>query len=108
MPTAAYRRISQLLATMRPLSGQRLRLPTERVLSRNFGVARVTIRKALAVLESHGWVERRRRHGTYLLGPLHCEPINRAPEQAIRIGEMEPRLRDLSEWSQMETSQAKI
>ncbi|CAN5351317.1 hypothetical protein BH10PSE4_BH10PSE4_27070 [soil metagenome] len=45
------------------------RLPTERDLSLIFGVSRPTIRKTLAVLQQDGLIARRRRVGTYALGP---------------------------------------
>ena len=42
------------------------RIPSERSLSREFGVARVTIRRALRVLESENRIRRLRGSGTYV------------------------------------------
>ena len=41
------------------------RLPSERVLAEKFYVNRMTIRRALAVLESQGMIKRRHGSGTY-------------------------------------------
>jgi GntR family transcriptional regulator len=43
-------------------------LPTEETLMRTFGVARVTVRRALADLEAEGLVQRRHGRGTFVLG----------------------------------------
>jgi GntR family transcriptional regulator len=42
------------------------RLPTENALSREFGVARETVREALSGLERDGLIVRRRRNGTFV------------------------------------------
>ena len=46
--------------------GEHDRLPTERALAQRFGVARGTVREALARLERMGMVTRRRGSGTYV------------------------------------------
>jgi GntR family transcriptional regulator len=42
-------------------------LPTEEALCEQFGVSRITVRRALQDLESEGFVERRHGRGTYVL-----------------------------------------
>ena len=44
-------------------------LPTEVELSQRFGVARSTMREAIRTLQAQGYVERRRRAGTFVLTP---------------------------------------
>jgi GntR family transcriptional regulator len=42
-------------------------LPSERELAAQLGVSRVTVRQALALLTTQGWLERRRGSGTFIL-----------------------------------------
>lgn len=44
-----------------------VKLPTERVFARRYGLARVTVRAALARLQSEGLISRRTRTGTIVL-----------------------------------------
>ena len=66
MPNTAYERVytalRDLIVSGEYCSGQRL--PTERQLSEQFGVSRITTRHALSLLQDDGYVERRRGAGT--------------------------------------------
>jgi GntR family transcriptional regulator len=44
-----------------------VKLPTERAFARRYGLARVTVRAALARLQSEGLISRRTRTGTIVL-----------------------------------------
>lgn len=68
-PAPLYRRIAATLAA-RAKPHERLRLPTERDLARAFAVSRITLRKALEILQNDGFLERRTRKGTFLIYPL--------------------------------------
>ncbi|MBM3495828.1 MAG: GntR family transcriptional regulator, partial [Armatimonadetes bacterium] len=45
------------------------RIPSERELSVEWGVSRMTVHRGLQELQRGGWVVRRRRHGTVVAGP---------------------------------------
>ena len=49
------------------------RLPTERELMDRSGLSRVTVRAAVGVLESQGWVVRRQGLGTFVADPMRQE-----------------------------------
>jgi DNA-binding GntR family transcriptional regulator len=66
---AAYRQLASVLRD-RIRSGQLPhggRVPSEKDLHDEFGLARETIRRALAVLRAEGLVEVRHGHGTYVV-----------------------------------------
>lgn len=68
------------------LSGRRAfgsAMPTEHELSDRFGVSRITTRRALAELASHGLVERRRRVGTRVIFRTPTAPIEADVDQAV-------------------------
>lgn len=75
-----YRRIAATLARElengQPASGQPL--PSEAALGQRFGVSRITIRQALAILESQGLIFRQQGRGTYASPPKlvrHLYPL---------------------------------
>jgi GntR family transcriptional regulator len=59
------------------------RLPTEQELSTQFGVSRITARRALDELAEHHLVERRRRVGTHVIFRPPAKPIQGNMEQAL-------------------------
>lgn len=59
------------------------RMPTEEELSDQFGVSRITARRALAELAETGLVERKRRIGTHVIYQSPAKPIEGSIEQAI-------------------------
>lgn len=68
------------------ISGERAfgsRLPTEEELSENFGVSRITARRALAELADTNLVERKRRVGTHVTYQSPARPIEGSIEQAV-------------------------
>lgn len=67
-------------------SGERVfgtRLPTEQELSIQFGVSRITARRALDELAENNLVERRRRVGTHVTFRSPAKPIQGNMEQAL-------------------------
>lgn len=66
---AAIRAKEQLLSLLSQLH-QGARLPGERTLSEEFGVCRVTLRRAIEDFISDGRLERRARSGTYIKRPM--------------------------------------
>jgi GntR family transcriptional regulator len=59
------------------------RMPTEEELSEQFGVSRITARRALAELADTGLVERKRRVGSHVIYQSPAKPIEGSIEQAI-------------------------
>lgn len=59
------------------------RMPTEEELSENFGVSRITARRALAELADTHLVERKRRVGTHVTYQSPAKPIEGSLEQAL-------------------------
>jgi len=68
---AAYRQLASVLRDRirsgEPAPGQRM--PSEKDLHDEFGLARETIRRALAILRAEGLVEVRHGHGTFVADP---------------------------------------
>lgn len=58
-------------------------LPTEHELAADYGVSRITARRALDELAQHGLVERRRRTGTRVTFEAPAAPIEANLEQAV-------------------------
>ncbi|HET9427371.1 MAG TPA: GntR family transcriptional regulator [Allosphingosinicella sp.] len=68
-------------------SGERgfgTRLPTEHELSKQFGVSRITARRALDELADNNLVDRRRRVGTHVTFRPPAKPIQGNMEQALQ------------------------
>ncbi len=68
-PIPLYHQLYQLLK-LRIQSGelsQGARLPTEAGLSEGFGVSRVTVKRAMDLLMSQGYIERKRAKGSYVI-----------------------------------------
>ncbi len=62
------------------------RLPPERDLSRNYGVARMTVRQALAELEREGLVYRRPGRGTFVSEPRIGVSIGSVADELLAAG----------------------
>ena len=52
------------------------RLPTIRQLARDLGVAEGTVARAFRELEREGWIETRRRHGSFARRPQSAPPAD--------------------------------
>jgi GntR family transcriptional regulator len=77
---ARYKRLAALLRA-RIISGELSvgqRLPSEKDLKDQYGMARETIRKAVALLRSEGLVEVRQGHGTYVRGKVEAKVVKLA------------------------------
>ena len=61
-------------------------MPSERELSEQFGVSRMTARRALTLLESEGYVYRRPPRGTFVAEPRVRFHIGSFSEEATRLG----------------------
>jgi GntR family transcriptional regulator len=74
---ALHHQISTLLEDM--IASGRLRdgdqLPTEELLRAEYGVSRVTVRRALQSLEARGLLKRQRGRGTYVSAPFSSKPL---------------------------------
>lgn len=74
---ALHHQISTLIEDM--VASGRLRdgdqLPTEEELRAQYGVSRVTVRRALQSLEERGLLKRQRGRGTYVSAPLRSAPL---------------------------------
>ncbi|MCZ7647781.1 MAG: LacI family transcriptional regulator [Planctomycetota bacterium] len=70
-PTPSYLQLEQVLRDA--IASRRLepgsRLPEERILARDLGLSRGTVRRALSALESQGLIVRRKGRGTYVTDP---------------------------------------
>lgn len=89
LPTAA--RFVEIAAALRDRIqleqlGPHTLLPSERELGKQFGVSRMTARKALGLLESEGHVYRRPPRGTFVAEPRVRFHIGSFSEQASRMG----------------------
>jgi GntR family transcriptional regulator len=60
------------------------RLPSERALCASVGVSRLTLRRALSLLEEHGLVERREGRGWYAASG----PLSEAPNELVSFTEL--------------------
>lgn len=68
-----YRQLADMIRKIEgPYRG--VRLPTERRLAKELGMARVTVRKALADLEREGIIQRRQGAGTYFASEWKVAP----------------------------------
>lgn len=56
-------------------------IPSERDLSKQFGVSRSSIREALIALEITGWIEIRTGNGVYVNNPLPDQPMAQSEEE---------------------------
>lgn len=50
-------------------------LPPEMKLCEDFGVSRITVRRAMERLEHEGWIERHRGRGTFARDPIEPSPV---------------------------------
>lgn len=67
-------------------------LPTERALWQEFGVARSTVRQAVAILRSEGLVQVRRPYGTYVRRPeRRTVRVQRGSQVTVRMPSPEER-----------------
>ena len=84
-PLPLFLRLAELLARSiaagHYLAGERL--PPESELSVNLGTAIGTVRKALAILEERGLLERKQGSGTYVLDRAAAKPNQPAPSRNI-------------------------
>lgn len=66
------------------------RIPTEQQLCGEFGVSRITVRRAVEALEEEGLLVRRQGKGTFVSAPYvshgSCRPINSFHEACERLG----------------------
>jgi GntR family transcriptional regulator len=69
--TTGVRRLRQLIATL----GVGIRIPSERDLARDWGVARMTVRHAIDILIKEGQLERRAGSGTYVAQPPYAKTV---------------------------------
>jgi GntR family transcriptional regulator len=65
------RRLTQLVST----AGVGARIPSERDLAAEWGVARMTLRNAIEILVRSGQLERRRGAGTYVVEPPYAKTL---------------------------------
>ncbi len=78
-PQARYEQVANALARQIRFGElkARQRLPSEPELALQCAVSRVTIRKAIAILEKRGLVTRRRGIGTFVTGPKVRQEVNK-------------------------------
>ncbi|OKI86227.1 hypothetical protein AMK11_15615 [Streptomyces sp. CB02414] len=101
MTTRTVQSLKQRLSRNEWAAGDRL--PSEPALAEDLGVSRVTVRAALAQLESEGIVTRRHGSGTYvnsvrpLVSSLH---LNMGAEQMIRSSGRTPGISEMT-WRQV-------
>lgn len=72
--------ISEMIATGVVPVGSRL--PTIRQLARDLGVAEGTIARSYRELERDGWIETRRRHGSFARRPASMPSVD--PSESLR------------------------
>ncbi len=75
--TFLYKKVTQYLAKLiiEHYGEENYKLPTEAQAERDVGVSRITVRKAYAILESHGLIIRAKRGGTRINNALSRELI---------------------------------
>ncbi|WP_010270360.1 LacI family DNA-binding transcriptional regulator [Paenibacillus senegalensis] len=59
-------------------------LPTEAELAEQFQVSRITSRRALAELERHGYIYRKRGSGSYVKAPIKPDPLKRSVQDGLQ------------------------
>ncbi|MFI7067494.1 GntR family transcriptional regulator [Kribbella sp. NPDC050124] len=85
-PTPAYVRIAAALREEIRLRPANTLVPSERELSDQHGVSRMTARKAVDLLESEGFVYRRPPRGTFVAEPRLTLRIGSFTEEVVRLG----------------------
>jgi GntR family transcriptional regulator len=82
-PIPKYLTIKSVLQTRlrrEMVAGQRL--PAEGTLCNDFGVSRITMQQALALLEDEGWIRREQGRGTFYLGP-QSDRVEQKPSELL-------------------------
>lgn len=76
-PRPLYQQLRDTLLTMIEAGeyASDQRLPSERELSRRFGISRITVRQALSDLAQEGRVYTRIGKGTFVTDPASCQPL---------------------------------
>jgi GntR family transcriptional regulator len=64
-------------------------LPSEQTLSEQFGVSRITVRRALTDLADHGYIERRQGVGSFVRAPHSSDPQPASGSYLDEMGQIE-------------------